>query len=191
MTVITHLAMEELSAGLEHIRQSPKERGVLEMIVRRPHEDAREPLEQGRLDPEQGLAGDDWRLRRSGRTPDGTPNPDTQLTLMNARAIAMMAGTRERWPLAGDQLFVDLDLSYDNLPPGTRLEMGSAVIEITAEAHNGCGKFVERFGLDAMKFVNSPVGKAENLRGIYAKVVEAGTIGAGDEVRKVAGSTEG
>lgn len=190
MTVIAHLALEELRAGLDHIRHAPKERGVLEMIVRRPEEDAREPLERGRLDPEEGLVGDNWHLRSSGRTPDGAPSPDTQLTLMNARAIALMAGTRERWPLAGDQLFVDLDLSYDNLPPGTRLEIGSAVIEITAEAHNGCGKFVERYGLDAMRFVNSPAGKAVNLRGIYAKVVRAGTIDAGDEVRKATDDTQ-
>lgn len=191
MTVIAHLAIEELRAGLDHIHNSPKDLGVLEMIVRRPGEDVREPLEQGRLDPGEGLVGDNWRLRGSGRTADGAPSPDTQLTLMNARAIAMMAGSRERWPLAGDQLFVDLDLSYDNLPPGTRLEVGSAVIEVTAEAHNGCGKFVERYGLDAMKFVNSPDGKAVNLRGIYAKVVRAGTISAGDEVRRATGDAQG
>ena len=103
---------------------------------------------------------------------------------MNARVAALLAGTRDRWQLAGDQLYIDLDLSYDNLPPGTRLDIGAAVIEITAQPHNGCGKFVERFGLDAMKFVNSEVGKAHNLRGIYAKVIKAGEIRSGDVVRK-------
>ncbi len=184
MTVITHAAKEELTSGLDHIRQSPQESGVLEMIVLRPSEDARESLEQGQLDPELGLVGDNWNTRGSTRSPDGFAHPDTQLTLMNARVAALLAGTRDRWQLAGDQLYLDLDLSYDNLPPGTRLDIGAAVIEITAQPHNGCGKFVERFGLDAMKFVNSEVGKAHNLRGIYAKVIKAGEIRSGDVVRK-------
>ncbi len=184
MTVITHAAKEELTSGLDHIRQSPKESGVLEMIVLRPSEDVRESPEQGQLDLEQGLVGDNWNTRGSTRSTDGSAHPDTQLTLMNARVAALLAGTRDRWQLAGDQLYIDLDLSYDNLPPGTRLDIGAAVIEITAQPHNGCGKFVERFGLDAMKFVNSEVGKAHNLRGIYAKVIKAGEIRSGDVVRK-------
>ncbi len=184
MTVITHAAKEELTSGLDHIRQSPKESSVLEMIVLRPSEDVRESPEQGQLDLEQGLVGDNWNTRGSTRSTDGSAHPDTQLTLMNARVAALLAGTRDRWQLAGDQLYIDLDLSYDNLPPGTRLDIGAAVIEITAQPHNGCGKFVERFGLDAMKFVNSEVGKAHNLRGIYAKVIKAGEIRSGDVVRK-------
>jgi MOSC domain-containing protein YiiM len=106
-----------------------------------------------------------------------------QINIMNARATALVAGSKDRWPLAGDQLYVDLDLSGANLPPGTRLAIGSAVLEVTSQPHTGCAKFVARFGLDAMKFVNSPVGRELNLRGINAKVVTAGTIRVGDDVR--------
>ena len=132
-----------------------------------------------------GLLGDTWGSRPSSSTPDGSPHPDKQLNVMNSRVIALIAVDRERWPLAGDQLFVDLDLSPANLPPGTRLALGSAVIEVTAPPHTGCQKFVERFGLDAMKFVNSPVGRELNLRGINAKVVQPGPIRVGDAVTKV------
>ena len=189
MTTISHTASEELSAGLEQILQSPKDAGVLELIVRRPGVDAREPLQQGELDPKQGLVGDSWSLRKNDRAPDGLPHPDTQLNIMNARTIALIAGDRERWQLAGDQLFIDLDLSYDNLPPGTRLAIGSALVEVTAEPHRGCGKFADRFGVDATKFVNSAVGKAHNLRGVNARVVQAGTIRVGDVVTKVQGDS--
>jgi MOSC domain-containing protein YiiM len=108
------------------------------------------------------------------------------VTLMNSRAAAIIAQTRERWPLAGDQLYVDLDLSEDHLPPGTRLEIGSAVVEVTAEDHLGCGKFTRRFGVDAMKFVNSDVGRELNLRGINVKIVTAGTVRTGDAIRRTA-----
>jgi MOSC domain-containing protein YiiM len=104
---------------------------------------------------------------------------------MNARVIALIAQDEDRWPLAGDQLFVDLDLSKTNLPAGTRLALGSAVIEVTAEPHTGCRKFVDRFGLDAMQFVNSEAGRRLQLRGINAKVVQGGTIRVGDLVRKI------
>ena len=104
---------------------------------------------------------------------------------MSSRAAALVAGDRERWPLAGDQLYVDLDLSDENLPPGTRLALGSAVLEVTDEPHTGCKKFTARFGLDAMVFVNSPVGRALNLRGINARVVESGTVRVGDAVTKL------
>ncbi|HEX5706484.1 MAG TPA: hypothetical protein VFX96_04275 [Pyrinomonadaceae bacterium] len=180
-----HLSMEELEAGLEEIRRSPKDEGVLELIVRRPASDEREVLEEGELNLSEGVAGDSWSARRSSRTPDGSPHPEMQLNIMNARAIALVAQGRERWPLAGDQLFIDLDLSGENLPAGTRLEIGSAVIEVTAQPHTGCKKFVARFGLDAMKFVNSPVGKELHLRGINAKVVRPGVIRVGQVARKV------
>ena len=155
------------------------------MIVRRPAVNARELLKAASLDVAQGLVGDTWQDRASSRTPDGSPHPDMQLTLMGVRTISLLAGERERWPLAGDQLFVDLDLSAANLPAGTRLAVGTAVIEVTAQPHTGCGKFVERFGVDAMKFVNSPEGRALNLRGINAKVVEGGMVRVGDSVRKL------
>jgi len=185
MTEIKHLTINELEAGLDDIRRSPKNAGSLAMIVRRPQTEAREVMETGELDVAQGLVGDNWKTRGSSMTADGSAHPDMQLNVMNARAIALIAQDKSRWQWAGDQLFVDLDLSEENLPAGTRLSMGSAVIEVTDQPHNGCKKFVERFGLDAMKFVNSEVGKALHLRGINAKVVKSGTIKVGDAVKKV------
>jgi MOSC domain-containing protein YiiM len=179
-----NLTTEELEAGLENIRQSPKDNGVLELIVRRPQANEREILEEGKLDLLEGLVGDNWKTRGSSRTPDGSAHPDMQLTLMNARAIALVAQTRERWSLAGDQLYLDLDLSADNLPAGTRLALGSAVIEATAIPHTGCQKFAARFGQDAMRSVHSPLGRQLHLRGVNAKVVQPGTIRVGDIVRK-------
>ncbi len=184
-TAIRHLTTAELEAGLDQIRQAPADHGRLELIVRRPQIDAREVLEVGELDIIQGLVGDTWQSRGSSRTDDGSAHPDMQLNIMNSRTTALVAQEQERWPLAGDQLYVDLDLSEANLPPGTRLAIGSAIIEVTAIPHNGCKKFVARFGLDAMKFVNSPVGKALHLRGINAKVVQSGTIRVGDTVKKL------
>jgi hypothetical protein len=182
---VKHLTTEELEAGLGHILQSPKDEGVLELIVRRPRVDEREVLEEGRLDTDEGLAGDSWRARGSSRTPDGSAHPDMQLNVMNSRVLALVAQGRERWRLAGDQLIVDLDLSGENLPAGTRLALGSAVIEVTDLPHTGCQKFLARFGLDAMKFVNSPLGKRLRLRGLNARVVRPGVIRAGDLVRKI------
>lgn len=154
----------------------------MELIVRRPAVDVREELETAELDREVGLVGDNWSLRGSSRTPDGSPHPDMQLTLMNSRVIDFIARDRGRWALAGDQLFVDLDLSAENLPPGTRLSMGSAVVEVTPQPHTGCAKFVERFGSEAMKFVNSPLGRSLNLRGVNARVVQPGSLRVGDAV---------
>ena len=173
-----HLTREELDAGLEAIRNSPKDEGVLELIVRRPRPNAREVLELAQLDPAEGLIGDSWRT--SGHSPD----PETQLNVMNARVIALIAQDKSRWPLAGDQLFLDMDLADENLPPGTWIEIGAAVIEVSAEPHTGCGKFVERFGVDAMKFVNSSLGRQLHLRGINARVVRAGVVRVGDRARK-------
>ena len=167
------------------MRQSPKDGGTLEMIVRRPRVDAREVLEEGELDLEMGLVGDTWLERGSSRTADGSAHPDMQLNVINARLLDLVAQDKARWQLAGDQLVVDFDLSEANIPPGTQLAIGSAVIEVTAQPHTGCQKFVARFGREAMLFVNSPVGKQLHLRGINARVVQPGTIRTGDAVRKV------
>jgi hypothetical protein len=182
---VKHLTMEELEAGLDDIRRSPKDEGALELIVRRPSVGEREILAEGELDVAEGLVGDTWSTRGSRRSKDGLAHPDMQINIMNARVIALVAQERERWHLAGDQLFVDLDLSVENLPPGTRLAVGSAVIEVTPEPHTGCGKFVSRFGVDAMKFVNSPLGRQLNLRGINAKVVQPGMIRVRDVAKKI------
>jgi len=185
MLNVNHLSITELETGLEAIRQSPKDQGVLKMIVRRPNVDGREVLNEGELNLEEGLAGDTWRERFSRRTADGSPNPEAQVTIMNSRTVALLAQSEERWPLAGDQLYVDMDLSDENIPAGTRLAIGSAVVEVTAVPHTGCDKFAARFGTDATKFVNSPEGKRLHLRGINTRVVRAGTIHVGDVVKKM------
>src|ERR1051326_1159080 len=182
------LTTAELEAGLEHIRQSPKSNGVLELIVCRPEKGERKILDEGLLDLEKGLVGDNWRSRGSTSMPEGSANPETQITVMNARCIALLAQERSRWALAGDQLFVDLDLSLENLPPGTQLAIGSAIIEITPPPHTGCKKFVSRFGLEAMQFVNSPTGRQLNLRGVNARVRQGGTVKTGDSTVKVSRS---
>ena len=185
MIDVYHLPYEALEAGLEGIRQSPSDKGVLELIVRRPSEGEREVLEEGRLDLVEGLAGDTWKVRGSSRTEDGSSHPDMQLNIMNSRVIALLAQEKERWQLAGDQLFVDLDLSYENLPPGTRLAVGTAVVEVTDQPHTGCKKFMARFGVDALKFISAPEGKQLNMRGINAKVVQPGIVRVGDTISKL------
>jgi MOSC domain-containing protein YiiM len=179
----TYATPDELEAGLDHLRAAPRGEGVVELIVRRPTVDERETVDEAELDLEDGLVGDSWRARgRSGGRP---ANEKAQITVMNARSTALVAGDRERWPLAGDQLFVDFDLSGEHIPPGTQLAVGTAVIEVTDDPHTGCKKFSARFGLEALKFVNSPDGRALNLRGINTRIVEAGTVRVGDAVRKL------
>jgi hypothetical protein len=182
---VKHVTREELEAGLDEIRLSPKNEGILHCIARRPKKFEREILQEGHLDLVEGLVGDDWIRRGSSRTPDGASHPDMQINIMNSRAISLFAQDRDRWPLAGDQLYIDLDLSPENLPPWTKLELGSAMIEVTDQPHTACYQFVSRFGLDAMKFANSPVGRSLNLRGINARVIKAGVIRVGDVVRKI------
>lgn len=172
-----HLTIKEIENQLADVLESPKDNGTLNLIVCRPRTGEREVLETGELDIEKGLIGDDWLFI------DG--NPETQLTIMNSRIASLLAQDENRRKLAGDQLFIDLNLTDENLPTGAKLEIGTAIIEITAQPHNGCKKFVERFGLDVMNFVNSPIGKQFHLRGIYAKVIKSGTIQQGGSVKKV------
>ena len=180
-----HLTVSRLEEGLDHVRRSPTDVGRVELIVRRPAVDEREVLEEGILDLAAGLVGDSWRIRGSSRTADGSAHPDMQLNVINARLSSLVAVDPDRRVLAGDQLHLDLDLSHDNLPAGTRLALGSAVIEVTEIPHAGCAKFRDRFGADALRFVNSPTGRELRLRGLNAKVVVAGTVREGDEVRKL------
>lgn len=179
-----HITMVELESGSDAIRQSSKDRGLVEMIVRRPNVGEREIVELAELDPLAGLVGDNWRIRGSSQTADGSPHPDMQLTMMNSRVIALLAKNKARWPLAGDQLYVNMDLSVENLPTGSQLVIGSAMIEITDQPHSGCKQFATRFGLDAVKFVNSLLGKKLRLRGVNAKVIQHGVIRVGDAVKK-------
>jgi hypothetical protein len=185
MVQITHIGMDDLKASMAHILDSPKDRGELKLLVRRPQVDERETLLNAELNQEEGLGGDSWQARGSSSTPNGSAHPDAQLTIMNARVIALLAGEVARWPLAGDQLYIDLVLSEENLPPGTRLPLGEAVIQVTGLPHTGCKKFSDRFGVDALKFVNSPEGRKLNLRGINAIVIQPGRIQVGDIARVV------
>jgi hypothetical protein len=180
-----HPTATTLEAGLDGIRRSPSDHGRVHLIVRRPAENAREVLPEARLDRDEGLVGDTWRARPSNLTRDRSPHPDLQLTLMNSRVAALVAGGDERRQLAGDQLYVDLDLSEANLPPGTRLTLGSAVIEISDKPHRGCQKFAARFGREALSFVNSAVGRALRLRGVNAKILVPGTVRLGDRIDKL------
>ncbi len=184
--VAKQLSREELEAGLDEILLAPADEGTVELIVRRPAVDEREVLEEATLDLVEGLVGDTWRVRGSKRSADGSAHPDMQLNVMSARAVDLVAaGDRERWALAGDQLYVDLDLSEANLPAGTRLALGTAVIEVTAEPHTGCEKFSARFGGDAHTFVNTKQHRHLRLRGLNAKVVQPGTVRSGDAIRKL------
>jgi len=180
-----HLNTSELEAGLAHIRAAPKDGGVLRLIVRRPEIDEREVLHKAELNLLDGLVGDNWKTRGSRRTVDGSAHPDMQLNVMSARVINLIAQEQENWSLAGDQLYLDLDLSAENLPVGAQLKIGTAIIEVTPPPHTGCQKFVSRFGLEAMKFVNSNLGRDMRLRGLNAKVIQPGTISVGDEVCKI------
>lgn len=185
MTNFKHLTLAEMEAGLATIRQAPKDVGVVKLIARRPNTNEREVLAEAQLHPDHGLIGDNWKARGSRSTPDGSANPEMQLNVMNSRVIELLAQSTERWALAGDQLFVDFDLSETNIPPGTRLAIGSAIIEITAPPHLGCKKFSARFGSDAVRFVNSPEGQQLHLRGVNAKIVTAGTVRSGAPVTRL------
>lgn len=180
-----HRTMDELRSGLPLVVASPKDGGRLDAIVVRPERDARRDLVSCRLDVSLGAMGDRWGAQFDSPPLPGMPVLDSQLTLMNSRAATLIAVERSRWELAGDQLYVDLDLSDGNLRAGDRLRVGAVVLEVTAKAHLGCRKFAARFGEDALAFVNSTEGKRLHLRGIYAKVVTAGVVRCGDPIHKI------
>jgi hypothetical protein len=184
-SIVKHLTMQELEAALDHLRQAPKDDGVLQLIVCRPEVDQREEMDEAELDPLKGLIGDNWIVRGSRRTPDGSAHPDMQINIMNSRVTALVAQERERWSLAGDQLYIDMDLSKENLPAGSCIQVGSAVLQVSPQPHTGCHKFVARFGLEAMKFVNSEIGLQLCLRGINAKVIQGGTVKVGHKIKKL------
>ncbi|MEE9392373.1 MAG: MOSC domain-containing protein [Planctomycetota bacterium] len=184
-----HRSAEQLQAAVTKILESPFDGGHVELIVRRPEVGERELLTSAELSIELGLVGDNWHSRGSFKTADGLAHPGMQLTLMSSRVISALAGPKERWPLAGDQLFVDLNLSAENLSPGTRLKVGTAVVEVSAVPHTGCKKFVARFGSAAAKFVGSEMGRRLNFRGINAVVVEPGEVKVAERLWKIPGLT--
>ena len=180
-----HLSRAELDAGLDHIRRAPRDAGELQAIVIRPRTEERVSLQKCLLTPAGGVQGDNWSAGCWLTLPDGSPHPNVQVAMMNARVIDLVAQVPQRWELAGDNLYVDLDLSEDNLTAGDQLRIGEALLEVTEEAHNGCAKFARRFGKEALQFVNSAVGEKLHLRGVYAKIVEPGIVRVGDSIRKV------
>jgi hypothetical protein len=177
-----HRTADQLEARLDDIQSSPRDAGTVDLIVRRPSVNERDVVGEAELDPVAGVVGDSWSQRPSKSTPDGKPSIERQITLMNIRAIRAVADERD-WPLAGDQLFVDLDLGGANLPAGTRLRIGAVLLEVSAVPHTGCAKFTERFGSDATRWLNSETGRSLNLRGINARVLEGGTVRRGDAIR--------
>lgn len=185
MDEIKHLETPELEASLDHLAGAPGQDGELLAIVTRPASEQRVLHDSIALSPEGGLDGDSWATRCHLHLEDGRSHPDVQVTIMNSRMTQLIAQQRSRWALAGDQIYADFDVSKANLPVGQRLAIGTAVLEITAEPHLGCKKFAHRFGNDALRFVNSERGKELRLRGVYARIVEAGTIAVGDRLKKL------
>ncbi len=183
--MLKHLSLAELQAQLPVILASPKGDGILQGIVIRPGAGERRDIDSSEISLAGGVHGDHWAKGCWKSTDAGLPHPDVQICIMNARCIAAIAQERENWPLAGDNLFIDMDLTPDNMPPGQRLAIGSAIIEITGTAHNGCASFIARYGRDACLFVNTGEGKRLRLRGIYARVVQDGKVSVGDRVSKV------
>ena len=175
---MTNLFSPDLDEGLAHIRRSPADAGTLDLIVRRPSVGTREVVEVAELYVVVGLVGDSWATR-------DRVDSEAQLNVMNARMAALLAPYEHGRALAGDQLYLDLDVTVANLPAGTRLRIGDAVIEITAKPHTGCKKFAARFGAELTRFVNTGEGKRLRLRGVCAKVVTGGTIRRGDGVTKL------
>jgi len=175
----------ELEAGMADIRTSPVDAGRVERIARRPATGEREVVDAATLDAQLGVVGDGWADRGSKRMPDGSSDPEAQVTIMNSRVAALLAGGSIGWEIAGDQLYVDLDLSQDNLPPGTRLWVGTAMVEVSAVPHHGCVQFSARFGPDALRFASTPSGQQLRLRGVNTRIVESGIVRTGDLVRKV------
>lgn len=184
MTNLNHLSLSQMEAGLPHILKSPKNHGKIELLVTRPETLKRQIHEEIRIDFREGVKGDIWHFKPTSSTKDGKPHPLRQVTVMNSRLIHLLAQTKDRWALAGDQIYADLDLSSENLPIGTQLKLGDeAIIEVSDSPHNGCKKFAQRYGADAMRFVNSKFGKTQNLRGINAIVIKEGNVKLNDIIK--------
>jgi MOSC domain-containing protein YiiM len=174
----------ELLTGLDEIRRAPRDTGSVLAIVRRPAVDKRELAVEAEVDVDEGVVGDTWRARGNRHTSNGAADPLAQVTIMNARFARLIAGEEhERWAQAGDQLYVDLDLSIEHLPPGTRLTIGDAELEVSDKPHTGCEKFAARFGVEALRFVGSPEGRALRLRGVNTRVLTSGAVHVGDGIR--------
>ena len=170
---------------LADVRSAPADGGRVELLVRRPDRELRQLVDEVELGPASGVVGDNWSARPSRSTPDGSPDPEDQVTIMSTRVLAAIAPDRDRWPLAGDQVYVDADLSADNLPAGTRVALGTAILVISEKPHTGCAKFSARFGSDALRWINSPTGRELRMRGVNARIEQAGVVRLGDSLRKL------
>ncbi len=178
---MTHAATRELEAKLDWLRESPKDGGKITCIMIRPRTNERVLLTTCEVSPGQGVHGDNWTQRYGSKTPD----PMAQITIMNTRMIELLGEGPDQQTLSGDQFFADMDLSEANLSVGQRLRMGTAILEISPKPHTGCSKFSKRFGADALRFVNSAEGRPLRLRGVYVKVVSAGSIEVGSTIEKI------
>ena len=181
---VNHVKMSQLELGLDHILDSPKDNGIVQLIVSRPEIEIRKILNVAKLDKEFGLIGDNWSDRGNSSTPDNSSDIEDQLTIMNSRVISLITPSSEHWQLAGDQLYIDMDLSRNNLVPGSQIKIGSAIVEVSKKPHTGCKKFSNRFGLDVLKFVSTPLGRELALRGINTRIVQSGIVRTGDVVKK-------
>jgi hypothetical protein len=175
----------DLDQHLPNVRLAPRDVGRVELIVQRPRVDERVVVAEGVLDAASGLIGDRWVHHRSSSRPDAPPDPAVQLTLMSTRVLAAIEPDQSRWPLAGDQLYVDFDLSTDHLPVGARVAVGEAEVEVSAQPHTGCSKFSARFGSDALRWINNPTGRSLRMRGVNCRIIRGGTVRVGDMIRKL------
>jgi hypothetical protein len=175
--VISVTTDRDFEPSLADVRAAPRDAGRLVLIVRRPNVDEREILGEAVLDTTVGLVGDGWSVRGSSRTPDGGPNPESQVTVISTRVLRAIEPDETRWPLAGDQLYVDFDLGQEELPPGSRIAVGSAVLVVSDQPHTGCAKFSARFGSDALRWINSPVGRELRMRGMNTRVSKGARSG--------------
>jgi len=172
-----HRPLAELEAALRALPAASRDAGRVALVVRRRADGVRETPERTRLTREDGVPGDDWS-RRPPR------DPEAQLAVMR-REVAELIAHGQPLTLFGDNLIVELDLSAANLPTGSRLRVGEALVEVTPKPHNGCMKFKARFGEAALRFVQAPPTRDQNLRGIYWKVVEPGEVGVGARIEVV------
>ena len=180
-----HRSAVELEAALPQIREAPAGTGTIQLIVRRPAENAREVLDEARINDAEGIEGDTWNQRGTSLSADGGPHPNKQITIMNSRAAEAVIGPIERWPLAGDQIYADLDIGHEALPADTQLSIGTAVVEVAVEPHTGCAKFAARFGREALRFVNTGEGSNLRLRGVNCRVIQPGKVRVGDSVTRL------
>ncbi len=180
-----HPTLEQLELSLETIAASPSKQGTVELIISRPETGKRVVHTIGNFSKTGGLEGDNWANDCWKTLPDGKSDPIVQIAITNTRLLAAICPDKSRWPLAGDQIYTELNLSKTNLPVGTRLSAGTVILEITQEPHLGCSQYAEHFGKDSLKFTLTPRGRELNLRGIYAKVIKSGSINTGDRISKI------